>query len=172
MEEGDPVSSGQSPANDESIFPMLLNRFRRPPSQLRMTFLSMAAVPAALFLLTSCGSLTPAQQKTLESTGQAYGQIHQGETRAAARTRLGPPQSTELRQDEWEYLADEANGESLALEYDRKNVIIDGQRSTWRGDQRGIFRWSRKTGFYLPRLPPNPGPEALRSRSMRREIQL
>ena len=137
-----------------------------------MSCLSLAVLPAALFLLTSCGSLTTSQQKALAATGHAYGQIRHGEIRASAKSRLGPPQRAERRQDEWQYAADEANGESLRLDYDRSNIIIDGGRSTWRGDQRGLFRWGRETSYYLPRLQPQPAPEAPRSRSVRREIKL
>lgn len=132
----------------------------------------IVALPAALFLLTSCGSLTSAQRKTLDSTGQAYGRIHHGETRASAKSRLGPPQQAGLRQDEWKYTADAANEESLVLHYDRKNIIIDGERSTRRGDRRGLFQWGREISYYLPRLQPHPVPEALRSRSLRSELKL
>ena len=137
-----------------------------------MSCLSLAVLPAALFLLTSCGSLTTSQQKALAATVHAYGQIHHRETRASAKSRLGPPQRAERRQDEWKYAADDTNGESLLLDYDRRNLIIDGGRCTWRGDQRGLVRWGRETSYYLPHLPPHPTPEALRSRSVRGQIKL
>ena len=137
-----------------------------------MAALSIAALLVGVLLLTSCGSLMPSQKKILQVTAQTYGQVYQGDTRAAATARLGLPQHSERRQDRWEHVVDEANYESLVLRYDRNDVIIDGGRSAFRGDRRGLFHWGKEVSYYLPQRSPNPSPEALRSRSRRGELRL
>ncbi len=127
---------------------------------------------ASLLLLTGCGTPTKARRQSLESTGQAYAQITKGGSRADARARLGPPQSVQKREDIWELKVDEDNGERLELKYDRKNLITDGNRSSWRGNQKGLFRWHRRFTYYLPEKSQNPPLTPLKSRSFRKQIRL
>jgi hypothetical protein len=126
----------------------------------------------SLLILTSCGSISRSQKQSLEATGQSYAKILNGEKRAKARLLLGRPQAIQPQQDLWEQKADPANGESLKLSYDKRDVIIDGERSSWRGDDHGMFRWGKRVSYYLPDKSQNPPKEALRTQSVRNEIKL
>jgi hypothetical protein len=126
----------------------------------------------SLLMLTSCGPITKSQKQSLDATGQSYSKIIKGAQRAKARLLLGRPQTIQPQQDLWEQSVDPANGESLKLNYDQRDVIIDGERSSWRGDDHGMFRWGKRVSYYLPDKSQNPPKEALRTGSTRKELRL
>ena len=57
-----------------------------------------------------------------------------------------------------EKVMDPSNGERLTVQYDPRKKVLEGETSSWRGDDYGMLRWEQKIEYYLNSInPPDQG---------------